>query len=71
MVWRDLQLEDPVLKYLVPMVESGLKPEMSTTSQELQPYIKEWDKLCMQDGVLHRVHMDPYMGTKASQLLLP
>ena len=29
LVWQDLQLEDPVLKHLVPLVESGVKPEMS------------------------------------------
>ena len=52
LAWRYLQLEDPVLKHL--LVESGVKPEMSTKTQELQLYIREWDKLCMQDRILHR-----------------
>ena len=67
----EIFLEDPVLEHLFPLMESGIKPEMSTTTQVLQPHIREWDKLCTQDEVLDRVCKDPDMGTKTSQLLLP
>ena len=70
-VWRELQSEDPVLHQLVPLVESESKPDVSTADRELRPYLREWDKLCMCDGVLYRTRIDPDSGSKLYQLVLP
>ena len=70
-VWRKIQLEDPELQQLIPLVEAGKKPELYSTVQELKPYLREWDKLEMMDGVLNRNRIDPETGSKVSQLVLP
>ena len=70
-VWRDLQLQDPVLDQLIPLVEDGDKPEMSSTTRELKPYVREWDKLILREGVLYRSRVDPESESTVYQLVLP
>ena len=70
-VWRETQMNDDVLQQLIPMVESGQRPEWTTLSSDLRPYIREWDKLVMLDGVLYRSRLDPDTDCKVHQLVLP
>ena len=53
------------------MVEDGKKPDFSSTSQGVKPYLREWDKLLMRNGVLYRARIDPDTGKKVYQLVLP
>ena len=70
-VWRELQLEDPILQQLLPMVESGVKPDVQACDPDLKPYLREWDKFTVADEVLYRSRTDPDTGEQSHQLVLP
>ena len=60
-----------VLGRLIPLLEDGSKPEVSAASQELKPYLREWDRLVFREGVLYRSRVDPDTETRIYQLVLP
>ena len=69
--WRKQQMEDPILQQLIPIVESGVKPDLASVDSDVQPYIREWDRLCLFDGVLYRSRIDPDHDSEVHQLVLP
>ena len=62
--WRELQLEDPVLQLILPLVESGKKSDVSFCGLEEKPYLQEWDRLCLKDGSLFRSCIDQTQAGK-------
>lgn len=70
-VWRDLQLQDPVLQQLLPAVAAGMKPDSKDCQPEIKSYLKQWDKLTVTDGVLYRTRENPDTEEQTHQLVLP
>ena len=70
-VWQTLQSDDLVIGKVVSLLRNGQKPDASTVTGDLRLYLKEWDKLCLRDGVLHRLRQDPDTGKEIYQLVLP
>ena len=67
------QRSDPDIGPVIPIVERGAKPtrqEAQGCSPEAQLLLRQFDRLTMKDGVLHRSVQDPN-GTKFLQLVLP
>ena len=70
-MWQTLQGDDPVIGKVISLLEEGQKPDAATVTGDLRLYLREWDKLCLREGVLHRKRQDPDSGKEAYQLVLP
>ena len=73
--WRKQQGEDEVLAKLLPYVRNGTKPSkrqialLSRDSSEYKVFLRNWNRLCLKNGVLYRTRKD---DTKTVyQLVLP
>ena len=69
--WRKAQLDDPTLSVIVRSLETGLPAPLK---RDVDPafdkrYLKEWDKLLISNGVLHRKVV--LNGQDFMQLVLP
>ena len=50
--WLSEQRKDSVLSKLLDLLAGGSKPDSRTQSLELRPYLRGWDKLHLQNGIL-------------------
>ena len=69
--WRKSQLNDPCIGFILNQVQTGSKvPAKRDLDQTIDVrYLKEWDKLYVEQGVLHReVNLN---GQNFKQLVLP
>ena len=69
--WRISQMDDPILHFIISRVETGSRVP---AKQTLDPtfdvrFLKEWDKLCLSDGILRRKTI--INGQDVLQLVLP
>ena len=53
------------------MIEAGSKPDRRVCDVEVKPYLREWEKLSLVDGVLYRRRTDPDSTDTVYQLVLP
>ena len=53
-LWKDRQAKDPVLTQLISLVKSAVKPIVSQCAESIKPYLREWERLVLEDGVLYR-----------------
>jgi hypothetical protein len=67
--WRAEQLADEVVGNLLRRVQDGMDPEADAMDRESRRYVKEWDKLEVMSGRLHRV--TKVDGAERRQLILP
>lgn len=64
---QDKQQEDPVLCRVLPYVVHGRRPSRRERAKEMLQTLKslkQWERLKILDGVLHRVYKDPLSGKK-------
>ena len=70
--WHDLQKADPCISRVIHFVERALKPSIRETNLEnsdVKLLLREWKRLELRDGVLHRKWMD--RDNPVYQLVLP
>jgi hypothetical protein len=73
--WEKLQNDDPIIHKLIEVVANGNKPsklqqhQLVTESTDFRTYFKEWDKLCIKNGVLYRKRQQE--GEDVLQIVLP
>ena len=71
--WKLFQLADNDLHATIDFVSTGVKPkpqECSNLPSNVKLLLRQWEKLCIIDGVLHRKTSLPD-GTSKHQLILP
>ena len=70
--WKKEQNRDPNISVIIKLLREGEKPRGEITSQyseEVQKYLKEWNRLCIKDGILYR--NSTLDGLDVRQLVLP
>ena len=72
-LWTTLQGKDPVISKVVSILKQRRKPDSEELAihSDMKIFLKEWDKLCLQKGVLYRKRKDTDTLEEVVQLVLP
>ncbi len=57
-IWRERQLADPVIRSLHPLVKASSKSNPSLCEVTIKPYLREWGRLAIVEGVLYLKQYD-------------